>query len=86
MKEYPEIWEVAHKIEGLVARCGEHAGGVIFVDESFTKSTALMKVPNGDIVTQFDLHDAEEVSQPKGLGSKTLNHLSMMLYRQIFKS
>lgn len=62
MKEYPEIWEVAHKIEGLVARCGEHAGGVIFVDEPFTKSTALMKVPNGDIVTQFDLHDAEEAS------------------------
>ena len=62
MKEYPEIWEVAQKIEGLVCRVGEHAGGVIFVDEPFTNSTALMKVPNGDIVTQFDLHDCEDVS------------------------
>ena len=62
MKEYPELWEVARKIEGLVCRVGEHAGGVIFVDEPFTKSTALMKVPNGDIVTQFDLHDCEDVS------------------------
>ena len=62
MKEYPEIWEVAQKIEGLVSRVGEHAGGVIFVDEPFTESTALMKVPNGDIVTQFDLHDCEDVS------------------------
>lgn len=62
MKEYPDLWEVAQKIEGLVNRVGEHAGGVIFVDEPFTESTALMKVPNGDIVTQFDLHDCEDAS------------------------
>ena len=62
MNEYPELWAVAQKIEGLVCRVGEHAGGVIFVDESFTNSTALMKVPNGDTVTQFDLHDCEDVS------------------------
>ena len=62
MNEYPDLWKVAQKIEGLVCRVGEHAGGVIFVDEDFTKSTALMKVPNGDIVTQFDLHDAEDAS------------------------
>ena len=62
MNEYPELWEVAKKIEGLVCRVGEHAGGVIFVDEDFTNSTALMKVPNGDTVTQFDLHDSEDVS------------------------
>ena len=64
MNEYPELWTVAQKIEGLVCRVGEHAGGVIFVDEPFTKSTALMKVPNGDVVTQFDLHDSEDCSQP----------------------
>ena len=63
MNEYPELWETAQRIEGLVCRVGEHAGGVIFVDEPFTEATALMKVPNGDIVTQFDLHDSEEASQ-----------------------
>lgn len=62
MKEYPELWEVAQKIEGLVNKVGEHAGGIIFVDEPFTESTALMKVPNGDTVTQFDLHDCEDAS------------------------
>ena len=62
MNEYPELWKVAQRIEGIVCRMGEHAGGVIFVDESFTESTALMKVPNGDIVTQFDLHDCEAAS------------------------
>ena len=62
MDQYPELWTVAQKVEGLVCRVGEHAGGVIFVDEDFTNSTALMKVPNGDIVTQFDLHDSEAAS------------------------
>lgn len=62
MNQYPELWEVAQKVEGLVCRVGEHAGGVIFVDEEFTNSTALMKVPNGDTVTQFDLHDCEDAS------------------------
>lgn len=62
MDENPDLWKVAQNIEGLISRVGEHAGGVIFVDEPFTKSTALMKVPNGDVVTQFDLHDCEDVS------------------------
>lgn len=64
MDNMPELWQVAQRIEGLVCRIGEHAGGIIFVDEPFTKSTALMRAPNGDIVTQFDLHDCEKASQP----------------------
>ena len=59
---YPEVWNVAKKIEGLVCRLGVHAGGVIFVDEPFTESTALMRAPKGEVITQFDLHDCEDVS------------------------
>ena len=59
---YPEVWRVAQKIEGLVCRTGVHAGGVIFVDEPFTESTALMRAPSGEIITQFELHDAEKAS------------------------
>lgn len=59
---YPEIWNVAHKIEGLIAGSGIHAGGVIFVDEPFTESTGLMRAPDGTICTQFELHDCENVS------------------------
>lgn len=62
MNNNPELWRVAQKIEGLVCRSGQHAGGVIFVDEDFEESTALMRVPNGDLVTQFDLHDDEACS------------------------
>ena len=61
-ENYPEVWQVAKKIEGLVCRLGEHAGGVIFVDEPFENSTALMRAPNSDIMTQFDLHDCEDCS------------------------
>ena len=59
-ENYPEVWRVAQGIEGLINGCGIHAGGVIFVDEPFTESTALMRAPKGEIITQFDLHDAED--------------------------
>lgn len=62
MNKYPELWQVSQKIEGLISGIGEHAGGVIFVDEPFTNSTALMRAPNGDLMTQFDLHDCEDCS------------------------
>lgn len=61
-KNYPELWELAQRIEGLICRVGVHAGGVIFVDEPFTKTTALMRAPSGEIITQFDLHQAEKAS------------------------
>ena len=59
-ENYPELWEVAQGIEGLINGCGIHAGGVIFVDEPFTNTTALMRAPSGETMTQFDLHDAED--------------------------
>lgn len=62
MNNYPDLWEVAKSIEGLVCRTGIHAGGIIFVDEPFTESTALMRAPDGTLCTQFDLHDCEDVS------------------------
>lgn len=61
-ENYPELWKVAHSIEGLICGSGIHAGGVIFVDEPFTNSTALMRAPDGTICTQFELHDSEDCS------------------------
>lgn len=62
MNEYPELWEVAQKIEGLVCGVGSHAGGVIIVDKPFTDSAALMRTKSGDVITQFDLHVCEKLS------------------------
>ena len=61
-ENYPEIWEVVQKTENLIVGMGEHAGGLIFVDEPFEESTALMRAPNGDIMTQFELHTSEKAS------------------------
>ena len=61
-QNYPELWTVAQRIEGLICGYGIHAGGVIFVDEPFTNSTGLMRAPDGTICTQFELHDCEDVS------------------------
>lgn len=61
MDEYPDLWSLAQRIEGLICRYGVHAGGVIFVDHPFTDNTALMKSPKGVISTQYDLHDSEDV-------------------------
>lgn len=58
-EHYPELWQVAHKIENLVCGIGVHAGGVIFTDKSFTDVTALMRALDGTVITQYDLHDDE---------------------------
>ena len=62
---YPHLWEVASKIEGLICGVGIHAGGVVFKDKDFTESSALMRAPDGTIITQFELHDLEDVSEIK---------------------
>ena len=65
ISKYPKLWEVASKIEGLICGQGIHAGGVVFTDEDFTESSALMRAPDGTIITQFELHDLEDVSMIK---------------------
>lgn len=62
MNAHPELWETAFKIEGLVSGCGQHAGGVIIADKPLTESAALMRTKSGDVVTQFDLHELEDMS------------------------
>jgi len=65
MEKHPQLWEVAKRIEGLICGQGIHAGGVVFTDEDFTESSALMRAPDGTIITQFELHDLEDVSMIK---------------------
>lgn len=59
--KYPDVWEVAQKIEGLCVGVGSHAGGVIVSEKDMVTATALMKTGSGDIITQYDLHKDEQV-------------------------
>ena len=65
MNKYPELWEVAQKIEGLQCGLGCHAGGVIIVDEDITKTNSIVKLNSGEWVTVWDLHESEEISNVK---------------------
>lgn len=63
--KYPQLWQVAQRIEGLVTGQSSHAGGVIIYDEDITKTNSLMKLKSGDYVTAYDLHQSEELSDVK---------------------
>ena len=65
INKYPGWWETAKNIEGLICGMGIHAGGVVFLDKDFTESSALMRAPDGTIITQYELHDLEDVSMIK---------------------
>ena len=65
INKYPNWWETAKSIEGLICGVGIHAGGVVFLDKDFTDSSALMRAPDGTIITQYELHDLEDVSMIK---------------------
>ncbi len=62
---YPELWKAAQRIEGLISHSGVHAGGVIIVDEDFLSTNCIMTTTKGDLISQFDLHDSEKLSNVK---------------------
>lgn len=59
MSQYPDIWEVAQKVEGTICRRGIHACGLLPFNGDFIKHNAVMKAPNGTYCSQFELHDSE---------------------------
>ncbi len=61
MKKYPEVWEIATRIEGLISRRGRHPAGIVCVNDSIVNYTAVMRSPDGQLTTQLELHDSESV-------------------------
>lgn len=64
-ERYPGLKEIALGVEDLVVRRGQHASGVMMYNNSPFETTALMRSPNGDITTQFDLHKSEVLGDVK---------------------
>lgn len=57
-KKYPRLLETATAIEGLVCGRSIHASGVIIFDSPYIEHNAMMKAPNGQYVTQWDMDDS----------------------------
>ena len=65
VNKYPGLIEIMKGIEGLISRRGSHPSGVILFDEDPYEFGCFMKTPSGDIITQYDLHDAEAAGLTK---------------------
>ena len=65
VNQYPGLLEIMQGIEGLISRRGSHASGVIMFDEDPYEFGCFMKTPSGDVITQYDLHDAEYMGLTK---------------------
>jgi len=57
--KYPGLLDIMLSIEGLVNKRGQHASGVILYNETPFETNAIMRSPNGDLITQFALHESE---------------------------
>lgn len=65
VNKYPGLLDIIRNIEGLICRRGIHASGVILYDDDPFKTAAFMKAPNGELVTCYDLHRAEDSGDVK---------------------
>ena len=63
---YPGLLDIMKGIEGMVCRRGIHASGVILFDkDKIFDEAAIMRAPNGNLTTQWDLHDQEAAGSVK---------------------
>lgn len=65
VKKYDGLLEVMLSIENLVNKRSSHSAGVVFFNDDFYKTTALMRTPSGDLVTQYSLAQVEKMGSVK---------------------
>lgn len=65
VNKYPGLYDIMTGIEGCIVARSSHASGVIFNDENPYAHGAYMRTPKGEVITQFDLHDAEKMGNTK---------------------
>ena len=65
VNRYPGLLDIMLAIEGLVNKRSSHASGVILFDEDPYEFGAFMRTPNGEVITQFDLHMCEAAGMTK---------------------
>lgn len=65
INKYPRLKETSLKIEGLINKRSIHAGGVLILNDSYTKTNAAMRAPNGTLITQYNLDDSQKAGNIK---------------------
>ena len=65
VNNYPGLLDIIVAIEGVINKRSSHASGVVLFDKDPFEYSAFMKTPNGKIITQYDLHDAEYMGLTK---------------------
>ena len=75
--EYQEMIKKAVRLEGTIRNAGVHAAGVVITQEPLTDLVPLYKAPDGEVTTQFDMTNVEELGLLKVdfLGLKMLSIL-----------
>lgn len=56
--KYPGLLDTAMAVEGIVSGRSIHASGVIIFDSPYIDHNAMMRAPNGQVVTQWDMDDS----------------------------
>src|SRR5207245_1070398 len=64
-EKYPELFEHAFKLEGLLRHTSRHAAGVVISDGPLADNVPLYvdkeKAENGFAITQYEMHSVEEL-------------------------
>ena len=65
VNQYPGLLDIIISIDGLVNKRSCHASGVILYDEDPFNTASFMRTPSGDLITCYDLHNAEAAGDTK---------------------
>lgn len=65
IEKYPGLLDIIQGISGIVNKRGIHASGVMMYNNSPFETNAIMKAPNGSLITQYDLHHSEAAGDTK---------------------
>ena len=65
VNQYPGLLDIIVRIEGIINKRSSHASGVILYGSDPFDTASFMKTPGGDLITCYDLHNAEAAGDTK---------------------
>lgn len=60
-EETRRLFEIARRLEGQLRNASTHAAGVVIAPQPLERFVPLLRLSDGQFVTQFDMHDVETV-------------------------